>query len=58
MTIEDSKIKVPSVLYVFFNWIPQTNLEVKFINDLDIIFETEENLKIVTEMPELFDFLY
>lgn len=35
--IENSLIQIPSVLCIFFKWIPQTDLEIKFLNDLDII---------------------
>ena len=56
--IENALIEVPSVLCIFFKWIPQTDLEVKFLNDLDIITEEPQNMEIIAQIPELYDFLF
>lgn len=36
------EIEIPSVLFILFNWIPQTNLEAKFIMDLLLIMDNDE----------------
>ena len=50
-------IGVQSVLSIFFSWIPQTDLEVKFLNDLEIILDSVENMQMISQMPELYDFM-
>jgi hypothetical protein len=44
----------PSIMYIFFAWIPQTNLEVKFLFDLGLIMENDENhekIRTLAKMP-------
>lgn len=37
VTIPNYDFAMPSIMYIFFSWIPQTNLEVKFLYDLGLI---------------------
>jgi hypothetical protein len=50
-------VQIPSVLCIFFQWIPQTELETKFLNDMEIITEEPANIEKISKLPELYDFL-
>lgn len=41
ITLPNYELVMPSIMYIFFSWIPQTNLEVKFLFDLSLILEND-----------------
>lgn len=61
MTAPNYDLVMPSIMYIFFSWIPETNLEVKFLYDLGLIFENDPNsekMRTLVKMPELYDFIF
>ncbi len=52
--ISNSIIQIPSVLGIFYRWIPQTDLETKFINDLEVVTEEQHNMDLVVAMPQTY----
>lgn len=61
VTAPNYDLIMPSIMYIFLSWIPETNLEVKFLYDLGLIFENDpsfEKMRTFVKMPELYDFLF
>lgn len=61
ISIPNYDLITPSIMYVFFAWIPETNFETKFLLDLSLILENDESkdkIRSFSKMPEFYDFLF
>lgn len=61
VSVPNYDLVTPSILVIFFSWIPQTNFEVKFLMDLTLILESDHNkekIRMISKMPEFYDFVF